>query len=77
MLTVTPIDFSKHEVEGQPHVGLLFRMGKSVNVDAMVDAFGNVPADVLNVSFLMASPFTLMFGKYADTVDILDNKDAC
>ena len=75
-LTVTPIDFSKHEVEGQPHVGLLFRMGQSVNVDAMVDAFGNVPADVLNVSFLMASPFTLMFGKYADTIEILDNKDA-
>lgn len=76
VLTVTPIDFSKHEVEGQPHVGLLFRMGQSVNVDAMVDAFGNVPADVLNVSFLMASPFTLMFGKYADTVGILDDKNA-
>ncbi len=51
-------------------------MGQSVNVDAMVDAFGNVPADVLNVSFLMASPFTLMFGKYADTIEILDNKEA-
>jgi poly[(R)-3-hydroxyalkanoate] polymerase subunit PhaC len=75
-LTVTPIDFSQTKVEGQPHVGLLFEMGKSVNVDAMVDAFGNVPADVLNVSFLMASPFTLMFGKYADTLDILDNKEA-
>jgi polyhydroxyalkanoate synthase subunit PhaC len=76
VLTVTPIDFHKTKVEGQPHVGLLFEMGRSVNVDAMVDAFGNVPADVLNVSFLMASPFTLMFGKYADTIDILDNKDA-
>jgi poly[(R)-3-hydroxyalkanoate] polymerase subunit PhaC len=76
VLTVTPIDFFADTVEGQPHVGLLFRMGRSVNVDAMVDAFGNVPADVLNVSFLMASPFTLMFGKYADTVDILDDKEA-
>jgi polyhydroxyalkanoate synthase len=75
-LTVTPIDFHATKVEGQPHVGLLFEMGKSVDVDAMVNAFGNVPADVLNVSFLMASPFTLMFGKYADTIDILDNKDA-
>jgi polyhydroxyalkanoate synthase len=76
VLTVTPIDFHESKVEGQPHVGLLFEMGRSVNVDAMVDAFGNVPADVLNVSFLMASPFTLMFGKYADTIDILDNKEA-
>jgi polyhydroxyalkanoate synthase len=75
-LTVTPIDFHETKVPGQPHVGLLFEMGRSVNVDAMVDAFGNVPADVLNVSFLMASPFTLMFGKYADTLDILDNKEA-
>lgn len=76
VLTVTPIDFSKHQIEGQPHVGLLFRMGQNVNVDAMVDAFGNVPADVLNVSFLMASPFTLMFGKYADAIELLDDKDA-
>jgi polyhydroxyalkanoate synthase len=76
VLTVTPIDFHDTKVEGQPHVGLLFEMGRNVNVDAMVDAFGNVPADVLNVSFLMASPFTLMFGKYADTIDILDNRDA-
>ncbi|MBK8175873.1 MAG: class III poly(R)-hydroxyalkanoic acid synthase subunit PhaC [Rhodospirillales bacterium] len=75
-LTVTPIDFHQNKVAGQPHVGLLFEMGKAVNVNAMVDAFGNVPADVLNISFMMASPFALMFGKYADTLDILDKKDA-
>ncbi len=75
-LTVTPIDFHETKVPGQSHVGLLFEMGRTVDVDAMVDALGNVPADVLNVSFLMASPFTLMFGKYADTVDLLDNKEA-
>lgn len=76
VLTVTPIDFHRGKVEGQPHVGLLFEMGKSANVDLMREAFGLIPSDVLNVSFLMASPFTLMFGKYADTVDILDNRDA-
>ncbi len=75
-LTVTPIDFEATKVEGQPHVGQLFEMGQHVDVDAMVDAFGNIPADVLNVSFLMASPFTLMFGKYADTIDFVDNRDA-
>jgi polyhydroxyalkanoate synthase len=76
VLTVTPIDFHRIKVEGQPHVGLMLEMGRSANVDAMVDALGNVPADVLNVSFLMASPFTLMFGKYADTIELLDNKEA-
>ncbi len=76
VLTVTPIDFQRGKVEGKPHIGLLFEMGKTANVDLMREAFGLIPADVLNVSFLMASPFTLMFGKYADTVDILDNRDA-
>jgi polyhydroxyalkanoate synthase len=76
VLTVTPIDFHKGTVPGKPHIGLLFEMGKGANVDLMREAFGLIPADVLNVSFLMASPFTLMFGKYADTIDILDNKNA-
>ncbi len=74
VLTVTPIDFQRGKVAGQPHVGLLFQMGATANVDLMRDAFGLIPSDVLNVSFLMASPFTLMFGKYADTVDILDDR---
>ena len=77
VLTVTPIDF--HQARGRRPAARrpAVRDGaSSANVDAMVDAFGNVPADVLNVSFLMASPFTLMFGKYADTIDLLDNKEA-
>lgn len=76
VLTVTPIDFQRGKVEGQPHVGLLFEMGKTANVDLMFKAFGLIPADVLNVSFLMASPFTLMFGKYADTIDMLGDRNA-
>jgi polyhydroxyalkanoate synthase len=76
VLTVTPIDFHVGKIPGKPHIGLLFEMGKGANVDLMVKAFGLIPADVLNVSFLMASPFTLMFGKYADTVDMLDDRDA-
>lgn len=75
VLTVTPIDFHAHEAaEKKPHVGLLFRMGKSADVDLMVDAFGNVPADLLNVSFLTVSPFMLNFGKYIDMIDVLDNQ---
>ncbi len=76
VLTVTPIDFHANRVEGQPHVGLLFEMGKTANVDLMREAFGLIPADVLNVSFLMASPFTLMFGKYADIIDLFENREA-
>jgi len=75
ILTVTPIDFDFKHNPKQPHIGLLFHMGKTVDVDLMVDTLGNVPADLLNVSFMMASPFVLNIGKYADLVDILDKKE--
>jgi polyhydroxyalkanoate synthase subunit PhaC len=76
VLTVTPIDFSRSKVEGLPHVGLLFEMGLTADVDLMFEAFGVIPSDVLNISFLMASPFTLMFGKYADTIDMVGDRNA-
>ena len=76
VLTVTPIDFHAGEDEAKPHLGLLFKMGRGADIDLMVDTFGNVPADLLNVSFLMVSPFTLNFGKYNDMIDILDNEKA-
>ena len=72
-LTVTPIDFHAGEGELKPHEGLLFNWGKGMDIDKMVDAYGNVPAEVLNVSFLMVSPFALNFGKYNDVIDILDD----
>nr|VFK00232.1 MAG: polyhydroxyalkanoate synthase [Candidatus Kentron sp. H]VFK00307.1 MAG: polyhydroxyalkanoate synthase [Candidatus Kentron sp. H]VFK04430.1 MAG: polyhydroxyalkanoate synthase [Candidatus Kentron sp. H] len=77
VLTVTPIDFHAHEENiTKPHIGLLFRMGKSADIDLMVDAFGNVPADLLNISFLTVSPFMLNFGKYVDMIDGLDDPKA-
>lgn len=76
VLTVSPIDFEAYRGVSKPHEGLMFTLGSDVDVDKMVDAYGNVPADVLNVSFLMASPFILNFGKYADVVDILGDRGA-
>lgn len=76
ILTVTPIDFHAGQDELNPEVGLLFNWGKGIDVDLMVDAYGNVPAEVLNFSFLMVKPFALNFGKYHDMLDMLDNKKA-
>lgn len=76
VLTVTPIDFHAGKDELNPEVGLLFNWGKGVDVDLMVDAYGNVPADVLNFSFLMVKPFALNFGKYQEMLDILDDEKA-
>ncbi|HMW64683.1 MAG TPA: class III poly(R)-hydroxyalkanoic acid synthase subunit PhaC [Accumulibacter sp.] len=75
-LTVSPIDFDAYRAKHKPHEGLMFTMGADADVDKMVAVHGNVPADVLNVSFLMASPFILNFGKYADVIDILDDRPA-
>lgn len=76
ILTVSPIDFEAYRGKSKPHEGLMFTLGADVDVDKMVGAYGNVPADVLNVSFLMASPFVLNFGKYADVIDILEDRQA-
>jgi polyhydroxyalkanoate synthase len=77
VLTVSPIDFHAYQwSKDQPHVGLMFNMAAGVDVDTMVEAVGNVPADQLNVSFLMAAPFNLAVGKYADLIDSLDDRKA-
>jgi len=76
VLTVTPIDFTFEHDPKRAHVGMLFHTGREVDVDLLVDALGNVPADLLNISFMMASPFVLNIGKYADLVDILDDRKA-
>ena len=77
VLTVSPIDFHAYQwTKEQPHVGLMFNMASGVNVDTMVAAVGNVPADQLNISFLMAAPFNLAVGKYTDLIDSLDDKKA-
>ncbi len=65
---VAPFDFSTND-------GLLFRWSRHMNVDAMVDAYGVIPGELLNSGFLMLMPFTLNFRKYVDMLDILGDKD--
>ncbi|MEN8131339.1 MAG: class III poly(R)-hydroxyalkanoic acid synthase subunit PhaC [Pseudomonadota bacterium] len=75
-LTVTPIDFHAALDEQNPEVGLLFKWVQATDVDLLVEAYGNVPSEVLNFSFLMVKPFALNFGKYADMIEMLDNEVA-
>jgi polyhydroxyalkanoate synthase len=64
--TVTPVDFhTKND--------LLSHLARNVDVDACVDALGNIPGQLLNWSFMMLKPFRLMGQKYMDLVDILDD----
>ncbi len=44
--------------------GLLHVWAKSLDVDKIVDYYGIVPGDFLNVGFLLTDPFRLMIDKY-------------
>jgi polyhydroxyalkanoate synthase len=55
--TVTPTNFDTDQ-------GLLHTWMKDVNVDKMVDAFGNMHGDMMNFSFLLLNPARLMIDKY-------------
>ncbi len=65
---VAPFDFATND-------GLLFNWSKDMDIDALVDAYGVVPGDVLNESYLMLMPFNLNIKKYIDMLEVLDDKD--
>ena len=54
---VTPVDFS-------PNDALLFAWSKFMDADVMVDAYGVIPGEVMNISYLMLKPFSLTLDKY-------------
>lgn len=63
---VTPVDFHTPQ-------DTLSRWIRHVDVDALVDGFGNIPGDMLNWLFLMLKPYRLMGQKYVDFIERLDD----
>ncbi len=71
---VTPVDF--HVKEGFANLWAGCDAGtQGMNIDALVDAFGNIPGEFMNLGFLMMKPFQLGVGKYIEMIDILDNEE--
>ena len=66
---VTPVDF---------HTGdnMLSNWNREIDVDLLVDTLGNVPADMMNFTYLMLKPWRLFAQKYVGMVDILDDRKA-
>ena len=64
---VTPVDFHTPD-------NMLAHWTRGVNVDLFVDTLGNVPADLMNWSYLTLKPVRLFQQKYIGLVDILDDK---
>lgn len=65
---VVPIDFSGDDA-------LLFRWSKFMNADSLVDAFGVVPGDVMNFSYLILKPLELTLNKYVGMMDKMDDPE--
>ncbi|MCG6906005.1 MAG: class III poly(R)-hydroxyalkanoic acid synthase subunit PhaC [Desulfobacteraceae bacterium] len=66
--TVTPTNFDTDQ-------GLLHIWMKAIDVDRMVDSFGNIPADLMNFAFLLLNPARLMIDKYVGFFENMDNRD--
>ncbi len=65
--TVTPTNFDTDQ-------GLLHIWMKELDVDRMVDTFGNMPGDFMNFGFLLLNPARLMIDKYVGFMESMDNK---
>ncbi len=66
---VTPVDFHTPE-------NLLSKWIRRVDVDRMVEVFGNIPGELLNATFLSLMPLRLTSQKYAGIADIADDPAA-
>lgn len=66
---VTPVDFHTPD-------NMLSNWTRGIDVDLFVDTLGNVPADLMNMCYLMLKPHRLFVQKYVGLVDILDDRKA-
>ncbi|RZA19455.1 MAG: class III poly(R)-hydroxyalkanoic acid synthase subunit PhaC [Lysobacteraceae bacterium] len=66
---VTPVDF--HTADN-----MLSNWNREIDVDLLVDTLGNIPADMMNLTYLMLKPWRLFAQKYVGLVDILDDSKA-
>ena len=66
--SVTPSSFDTDK-------GLLHVWMRNLNVDKMIEAFGNIPGDLMNLGFLLLNPARLMIDKYVGFAENMDNKD--
>lgn len=65
--TVTPTNFDTES-------GLLHLWMKEADVDRMVDTYGNIPGDLLNMGFLLLNPARLMIDKYVGFFENMDDR---
>ncbi|MDD2898577.1 MAG: class III poly(R)-hydroxyalkanoic acid synthase subunit PhaC [Desulfuromonadaceae bacterium] len=65
---VTPVDFDTK-------ASLLNVWSTEFDADLLIDAYGNVPGDMMNQAYTMLQPFTLSISKYINMVNIMEDAD--
>lgn len=65
--TVTPTNFDTDQ-------GLLHVWMRNLDPDRMIDAWGNMPGDYMNLGFLLLNPARLIIDKYVGFLENIDNK---
>lgn len=63
---VAPVDF---HADAGADCGLLNVWARHMDIDAMVDALGNIPGDFMNFGFVLLKPLQLNVAKYASLVE--------
>ena len=66
---VTAVDFHTED-------NMLSNWNRDLDVDLLVDTLGNIPADMMNFTYLMLKPWRLFVQKYVGMVDLLDDPKA-
>ncbi len=66
--TVAPTNFDTDQ-------GLLHVWMKTVDADRMVNSFGNISGDLMNLGFLLLNPARLVIDKYMGFLENMENKD--
>lgn len=65
--TVTPTNFDTNQ-------GLLHIWMRDTAAEKMAEAYGNMPADLMNLGFLLLNPARLMIDKYVGFLENMDKK---
>lgn len=65
--TVTPTNFDTDK-------GLLHLWAKELDADKIVETYGNMPGDMLNVAFLLLNPARLIVDKYIGFLEKMDDR---
>jgi len=55
--------------------GFLNRWAMYLDVDKIVDSYGNVPAEFLNTAFLLLDPIRNFYLKYLQMIDLVEDKE--